>query len=165
MGARGISRRVFNSIAHEWTQRTSEMSSWTRWEKFRTYKRPCLSGKRPKSASGKSFSCRFSFPATKNANTKGTEYVTFGFSFCILVFFPLLGKFERHCLSAIRIFECFSRHNPRKFWQTTLHWESWRLCRSFINVIERRQRRVTYQQLIGYINTCGKNTTAVYMIK
>ena len=92
MGARGISRRVFNSIAHEWTQRTSEMSSWTRWEKFRTYKRPCLSGKRPKSASGKSFSCRFSFPATKNANTKGTEYVTFGFSFCILVFFSPFRK-------------------------------------------------------------------------
>ena len=68
------------------------MSSWTRWEKFRTYKRPCLSGKRPKSVSGKSFSCRFSFPATKNANTKGTEYVTFGFSFCILVFFSPFRK-------------------------------------------------------------------------
>ena len=25
----GISLRVFNSIAHEWVQRTSEMSNWT----------------------------------------------------------------------------------------------------------------------------------------
>ena len=47
-----------------------------------------LSGNRPKSASGKSSSCRFSFSAERNANTKATEYVTFGFSFSILVFFP-----------------------------------------------------------------------------
>ena len=50
--------------------------------------RKSLSGKRPKSASGKSSSCRFSFSAERNANTKATEYVTFGFSFSILVFFP-----------------------------------------------------------------------------
>ena len=44
MGARryGISLRVFNSIAHEWAQRTSEMSSWTREEKFHIYKQPCI---------------------------------------------------------------------------------------------------------------------------
>ena len=47
-----------------------------------------LSGKRPKSASGKSSSCRFSSSAGRNANTKATEYVAFGFSFSILVFFP-----------------------------------------------------------------------------
>ena len=47
-------------------------------------------------------------------------------------FFHLLEKFEPHCLSAIRIFQCFSRHNPRKVRQTTLYWESWRLCPSFI---------------------------------
>ena len=41
--------------------------------------RRSLSGKRPKSASGKSSSCRFS--AERNANTKATEYKTFGFSF------------------------------------------------------------------------------------
>ena len=35
---------------------------------------------------------------------KASEYVTFGFSFIILVFFPLLGKFEPRCLSAIRNF-------------------------------------------------------------
>ena len=49
--------------------------------------RRSLSGKRPKSASGKSSSCRFSFSAERNANTKATEYATFGFSFSILVFF------------------------------------------------------------------------------
>ena len=38
MGVRryGINLRVFNSIAHELAQRTSEMSSWTREEKFYT---------------------------------------------------------------------------------------------------------------------------------
>ena len=50
--------------------------------------RRCLSGKRPKSASSKSSSCRFSFSDERNANTKATEYATFGFSFSILVFFP-----------------------------------------------------------------------------
>ena len=36
-------------------------------------------GKRPKSAGAKSSSCRFFFSAARNANTKATEYVTFGF--------------------------------------------------------------------------------------
>ena len=54
-----------------------------------------LSSKRPKSASNKSSSCRFSFSATKNANTTAAEYVTLGLFFCILVF-SLLGKFEPH---------------------------------------------------------------------
>ena len=49
--------------------------------------RRSLSGKRPKSVSGKSSSCRFSFSAERDANTKATEYVTFGFSLSILVFF------------------------------------------------------------------------------
>ena len=52
-------------------------------------------GTRPKSASGKSSSCRFSFSAERNANTKATEYATFGFSFSILVFF----LFEKTSLS------------------------------------------------------------------
>ena len=50
-----------------------------------------LSGKRPKSASGKSSSCRFSFSAERNDNTKATKWETFGFSFSILVFFPFLS--------------------------------------------------------------------------
>ena len=37
-----------------------------------------------------------------------------------------------------------------------LYWEPWRLCRSFINLTEWRQRRVTCKQLIGYINTREK---------
>ena len=51
--------------------------------------RRSLSGEQPKSVSGKSFSCQFSFSAERNANTKATEYVTFGFSFSMLVSFPL----------------------------------------------------------------------------
>ena len=47
-----------------------------------------VSGKRQKSASGKSSSCPFSFSDVRNANTKATEYAAFGFSFSILVFFP-----------------------------------------------------------------------------
>ena len=50
--------------------------------------RRSLSGKWPKPASGKSSSFQFSFSAEKNANTKATEYITFGFSLGILVFFP-----------------------------------------------------------------------------
>ena len=49
--------------------------------------RRSLSGKRLKSASSKSSSCRFSFSEEKNPNTKATEYATFGFSPSILVFF------------------------------------------------------------------------------
>ena len=41
-----------------------------------------------KSASGKSSNCQFSLSAKRNANTKATEYVTFSFSFIVLVFFP-----------------------------------------------------------------------------
>ena len=65
--------------------------------------RRSLSGKPPKSASDKSSSCRFSFSAERNANTKATEYVTFGF-FLNIGFLLLLKKFEPHRLSAIRSF-------------------------------------------------------------
>ena len=46
------------------------------------------SGTRPKSACGKSSCGRFSFSAARNAIAKATKYVSFGFSFRILVFFP-----------------------------------------------------------------------------
>ena len=36
--------------------------------------------------------------AARNAISKAAEYVTFGFSFHILVFFPLIEKFEHHYL-------------------------------------------------------------------
>ena len=49
-----------------------------------------LSGTRPKSVCGKSSGCRFSFSAARNALTKATDFVTFGFSFLTsLVSFPL----------------------------------------------------------------------------
>ena len=49
------------------------------------------------------------------------------------------------------IFQCFRGHNLKKLQQTTLDWEWWRLCHSFINLTERRERRVMCQQLIGDI--------------
>ena len=60
-----------------------------------------LSGIRPKSASEKSSSCRFSFSAERNANTKATEYVTFGFSFGILVFFPFYKQLLLRIVKAL----------------------------------------------------------------
>ena len=49
-----------------------------------------LSGIRPKSVCGKSSGRRFSFSAARNALTKATDFVTFGFSFLTsLVSFPL----------------------------------------------------------------------------
>ena len=47
-----------------------------------------LSGTQLKSACGRPPNCRFSFSATRNANTKATEHVTFAFSLRNLVFFP-----------------------------------------------------------------------------
>ena len=47
-----------------------------------------LSGTRPKLACGKSSNCRFSSLGARNAITKATEYIIFGFSFHILVFSP-----------------------------------------------------------------------------
>ena len=67
-----------------------------------------LSGTRPKSACGKSSSCRFSFSAARNAITKATEYVAFGFFFSHFGFLPLQEMFERHCLLGTRIFQCLA---------------------------------------------------------
>ena len=47
-----------------------------------------ISSKRPKSACGKSPSCRISFSAARKAITKAIENITFGFSSRVLVFFP-----------------------------------------------------------------------------
>ena len=52
--------------------------------------RRSLSGKQPKSANGKSFSGQFSFSDERNANTKATEYATFGFS--LVRWFPSLSR-------------------------------------------------------------------------
>ena len=81
--------------------------------------RRSLSGKRPKSPSGKSSTCRFSFSAERNANTNATEYATFGFSFSVLVFFPFWKSLNLIVCQRYGIFRCFSHHNSRKLRQTT----------------------------------------------
>ena len=64
-----------------------------------------FSGTRPKAACGKSSCCRSSFSVGRNPITKATDYVTFSFSFRILVVYPPL---------AMRIFKCFSSRDPRQ---------------------------------------------------
>ena len=79
-----------NALNHDYKNNSGRNFPFTKFSfsDFVLTDKRSLSGKRPKSASGKSFSCRFSLPATRNANTKATEYVTFGFSFRVLVFSP-----------------------------------------------------------------------------
>ena len=79
------------------------------------------SGTRLRSACGKSFSCRFSFSAARNAISKATEKVTFGFSFRIFVFSPSRKVWTSLSVSNTD-FQCFSNYNPKKFRQTTLDW-------------------------------------------
>ena len=111
-----------------------------------------------KAACGKSSSCRFSFPAARIAFTEATKYVSFGFFSFVFWFSSPPRKVWTSLSVAIRIFQCFSSHNPRKFRQTTADWELWRLCRSFINLTEWRERRVMCQQLISDIKHTWKNT-------
>ena len=108
-----------------------------------------LSGKRQKLASGRSSSCWLSFSAERNGNTKATKCVTF--SFFSVYWFPTPSKkvWTLQSVSDTHIL-VFYRHNSRKLRQKNLYWESRRLCRSFINLIEWRQWQV---RLIGYINT------------
>ena len=73
--------------------------------------RRSLSGKRPKLASDKSSSCQFSFSAERNANTKATEYVTFGFSFTMLVFFPFWKSLNLIVFQQYRFFSVLATIN------------------------------------------------------
>ena len=79
-----------NALNHDYKNNNGRNFQFTKFSfiEFVLTDRRSLSGKRPKSASSKSSSCRFSFSDERNANTKATEYATFGFSFSILVFFP-----------------------------------------------------------------------------
>ena len=77
-----------NALNHDYKNKNGRNFQFTKFSFIEFTDRRCLSGKRPKSASSKSSSCRFSFSDERNANTKATEYATFGFSFSILVFFP-----------------------------------------------------------------------------
>ena len=79
-----------NALTHDYKNNNGRNFQFTKFSfiYFVLIDRRSLSGKRQKSASGKSSSCRFSFSAERNANTKATEYVTFGFSFVYWFFFP-----------------------------------------------------------------------------
>ena len=92
--------------------------------------------------------------------TIANEYVTFGFSFRILVFFPFWESLNVTLFKRYR--QCFSSLNPKRFRQTTLDWECWRLCRSFVNLTEWREGRVTCQQLVGDIEHTWKKTILIY---
>ena len=102
-----------------------------------------LLGTQPKLACSKSSSTRFSFSAARNAITKTTKCVTFGFYVRILVFSPL----ERSLSVS------YSGHNPTN----DLGLRMARICCSFINLTEWRKRRVTCQHLIGDIKHKCKN--------
>ena len=114
--------------------------------------RRSLSGKRQKSASGKSSSCRFSFSAERNTDTKATKYVTFGFSFSILVFFPFKESLNLTVCQQWGIFSVLAAIIRGISRQTTcienregfsVHSSTWP---------SGRQRRLTCQQPISYIN-------------
>ena len=83
-------QRWKNALNHDYKNKNGRTFQFTKFSliDFVLTDRRSLSGERPKSASGKSFSCRISFSAERNANTKATVYITFGSYFSILVFFP-----------------------------------------------------------------------------
>ena len=96
--------------------------------------RRSLSGKRPKSASGKSSGCRYFHHQPRE----------------------ILTPKPPNTQLSVFLLECWFSSPLRKVWislSVNLYWESWRLCRSFINLTEWRQRLVTCKQPIGYINT------------
>ena len=59
-----------NALNHDYKNNSGRNFPFTKFSfsDFVLTDKRSLSGKRPKSASGKSFSCRFSLPATRNAN-------------------------------------------------------------------------------------------------
>ena len=70
-----------NALNHDYKNNNGRNFQFTKFSfiDFVLTDRRRLSGKRPKSVSGKSSSCRFSFLDERNANTKATEYTTFSF--------------------------------------------------------------------------------------
>ena len=110
-----------------------------------------------RSAYGKSSSSRFSLSAARNAVIKATQYVTFGFSFRVLVFFlpsrkvwtsPSISVTDFSVLAAI------IRENSHK-----LPWiengEGFAVHSS--NLTEGCERRLTCQQLISDIKYTWEN--------
>ena len=76
-----------------------------------------LSGKRPKSAYGKSVSARFSFSAARNFITNDTEYVGFGFFFFLFVFWFSSPPWKVWTSVSVSDTDSlvFSSHGPKKF--------------------------------------------------
>ena len=111
-----------------------------------------LLGTQPKSACSKSSSTRFSFSAARNAVTKTTKYVTFGFYVRILVFFPLK-----------RTLSVSYSYISEKIPANDLGLRMVRICYPFITLTEWRKRRVTCQHLIGDIKHKCKNLKFFYV--
>ena len=65
-------KNALNHVYKSKNRRNFQFTKFSFIDFFLTDRRS-LSGKRLKSASGKSFSCRFSFSAERNANTKATD--------------------------------------------------------------------------------------------
>ena len=68
-----------NALNHDYKNKSGRNFRFTKssFIDFILTDRRSLSGKRPKSAGGKSSGCRFSFSDERSANTKATEYATF----------------------------------------------------------------------------------------
>ena len=87
---------------------------------FALTKKEIFSCTRPKSACGKSSSCRFSFSATRNTITQVKE-LTSGFSFRILFHFPFQAILSDIVCQKYEFFWFFfSSHNSRKSRHATL---------------------------------------------
>ena len=86
-------------------------------------------------------------------NTRATEWVTFGFSFSILIFHLSKGLNLTVCqqYGPFSVLAVIIRESSDK--QLAL-----RIVKAlpFIHQPSGAKRRVTYRQLIGYINTCEK---------
>ena len=83
-----LTLKMENALNHDYKNNNGRNFQFTKFSfiDFVLTDRRSLSGKRPKSVGGKSSSCRFSFLDERNANTKDTEYATFGFSFSMQLF-------------------------------------------------------------------------------
>ena len=100
-------------------------------------------------------SCRFLLSAARNAITKATEFVTFSFSFRILEMDVTVCK--RY--GFFRVLAAIIRTNPDK-WPWIENGESFAV--HSWTLTEWRERRVTYQQLIGDIKHTWKKIRYIF---
>lgn len=142
-----ISIRVFNKKAHEWAWLTFNLQSsqvlnfyWS----FQVHGENRLSGKS---------SCyRFSFSAVRNAISKATDYVTFGFFFRILVVFPPL---------AMRIFQVFSSHDLR--WKISTNYLRFRMTKVFTEWHGAKRHDIKMQNELRSYSTFNIHPFAIHM--